>query len=161
MVPAGGTDWCRLPPILRPLMAARLQPPRLLRFGIFEMDIPARELRRNGVKLKLQEQPFQILYMLVGHPGQLVTREELRSKLWPADTIVDFDHGLKAAIKRLRDLLGDPAERPIFIETLSRRGYRFIAPVEKLDDSGHFVQVVSRYNHSADIDRGKELVGIA
>ena len=84
-------------------MPTRSQLPRLLRFGLFEIDVPAGELRESGVKLKLQEQPFQILCMLVEHPGEVVTREELRSRLWPADTFVDFDHSLNAAIKRLRD----------------------------------------------------------
>jgi Tol biopolymer transport system component/DNA-binding winged helix-turn-helix (wHTH) protein len=100
--------------------------PRVLRFGIFEIDLRAGELRRDGVKLKLQEQPFQLLCMLVEHSGEVVTREELRNRLWPADTFVDFDHGLNAAIKRLRDALGDSAENPRFVETVARRGYRFM-----------------------------------
>jgi Tol biopolymer transport system component/DNA-binding winged helix-turn-helix (wHTH) protein len=111
-------------------MLPQSQLPRVLRFGTFEVDVPAGELRKNGIKLKLQEQPFQVLYMLVEHPGEVVTREELRSRLWPADTFVDFDHGLNAAVKRLRDALGDSADSPVFIETLARRGYRFIAPVD-------------------------------
>jgi Tol biopolymer transport system component/DNA-binding winged helix-turn-helix (wHTH) protein len=100
--------------------------PRILRFGIFEIDLRAGELRRDGVKLKLQEQPFQLLCMLVEHSGEVVTREELRNRLWPADTFVDFDHSLNAAIKRLRDALGDSAENPRFVETVARRGYRFM-----------------------------------
>jgi DNA-binding winged helix-turn-helix (wHTH) protein/Tol biopolymer transport system component len=103
--------------------------PQVLRFGIFQVDVRAGELRKNGVKLKLQEQPFQVLCLLLEHPGELVSREELRNRLWPADTFVDFDHGLNAAIKRLRDALGESADTPVFIETLARRGYRFIAPV--------------------------------
>src|SRR5712664_2509455 len=134
-------------------MPARSQLPRLLRFGLFEIDVPAGELRESGVKLKLQEQPFQILCMLVEHPGEVVTREELRNRLWPADTFVDFDHGLNAAIKRLRDALGESAEKPIFIETLPRRGYRFIVPVEKLDDSGRFMERVSRQGETATADQ--------
>ncbi len=102
--------------------------PKFFRFGIFELDVRAGELRKNGVKLKLQEQPFQILCALVEHPGELVTREELRHRLWPVDTFVDFDHSLNAAIKRLRDALGESADAPVFIETMARRGYRFIAP---------------------------------
>ncbi len=102
----------------------------VIRFGIFEIDTRAGELRRSGVKLKLQEQPFQVLYMLVEHSGEVVTREELRNRLWPADTFVDFDHGLNAAIKRLRDALGDSAENPRFVETVARRGYRFIGNPE-------------------------------
>jgi DNA-binding winged helix-turn-helix (wHTH) protein/Tol biopolymer transport system component len=101
----------------------------VIRFGIFEADLHAGELRRNGSKIKLQDQPFQLLALLLMKPGEVVTREELRGKLWPADTFVDFDHGLNAAVKRLRDALGDSAENPRFIETLSRRGYRFLAPV--------------------------------
>ena len=101
----------------------------LIRFGIFEADLRAGELRRSGSKIKLQDQPFQLLALLLEKPGEVVTREELRGKLWPADTFVDFDHGLNAAVKRLRDALGDSAENPRFVETLSRRGYRFLAPV--------------------------------
>jgi DNA-binding winged helix-turn-helix (wHTH) protein/tetratricopeptide (TPR) repeat protein len=106
-----------------------------VRFGNFEIDIRAGELRRNGVKLRLQEQPFQILCMLVERPGEVVTREELRNKLWSADTFVDFDHSLNAAIKRLRDALGESADAPVFIETMARRGYRFIAPLATRPDS--------------------------
>lgn len=106
------------------------------RFGVFELDLRAAELRRNGVKVKLQEQPFQILAELVERPGDVVTREELRNRLWPADTYVDFDHSLNAAIRRLRDALGDSAENPTFVETVARRGYRFLAPVS-VPQNGH------------------------
>ena len=102
---------------------------RVCRFGTFELEVRAGELRRNGLKVRLQEQPFQVLSLLLETPGQIVTREELRNRLWPADTFVDFDHSLNAAIKRLRDALGDSAENPTFIETIARRGYRFLAPV--------------------------------
>ena len=103
---------------------------RIVRFGLFELDFRAGELRKNGVKIKLQEQSFRILAALLRKPGDVVTREELRSELWPSDTFVDFDHSLNAAVKRLRDALDDSAENPRFIETLSRRGYRFVtAPV--------------------------------
>jgi DNA-binding winged helix-turn-helix (wHTH) protein/Tol biopolymer transport system component len=98
-------------------------------FGSFEADLRGGELRRNGSKVRLQEQPFQLLTMLLENPGEIVTREELRKRLWPANTFVDFDHGLNAAVKRLRDALGDSAENPRFVETLARRGYRFVAPV--------------------------------
>jgi DNA-binding winged helix-turn-helix (wHTH) protein/Tol biopolymer transport system component len=104
--------------------------PRVVRFGTFEIDVPAGELRKNGLKLKLQEQPFQVLCMLLEHPGDVVTREELRSRLWPADTFVDFDHGVNAAIKRVRDALGDSPDNPRFVETLQRRGYRFIGAID-------------------------------
>jgi Tol biopolymer transport system component/DNA-binding winged helix-turn-helix (wHTH) protein len=110
-------------------MLPQSQLPRVLRFGTFEVDVPAGELRKNGIKLKLQEQPFQVLCMLVEYPGEVVTREQLRSRLWPADTFVDFDHGLNAAVKRLRDALGDDPDNPRFIETVPRRGYRFLATV--------------------------------
>ncbi len=103
--------------------------PSITRFGTFEVNFQTGELRHAGQKVKLQEQPFQLLAALLERPGEIVTREELRSKLWPEDTFVDFDHGLNAAIKRLRDALGESADAPVFIETLARRGYRFIAPV--------------------------------
>src|SRR5882762_1052744 len=103
--------------------------PRSLQFGVFEVDLRAGELRRNGSKIKLQGQPFQILTMLLARPGEVVTREELQKKLWPADIFVDFDHSLNAAIRRLRDALDDSAENPRFVETVARRGYRFLAPV--------------------------------
>ena len=102
---------------------------RVVRFGVFELDLNAGELRKSGVKLRLQGQPFQVLAQLLETPGEVVTREDLRNRLWPADTFVDFDHSLNAAIKRLRDALGDSAENPTFVETVARRGYRFLAPV--------------------------------
>jgi Tol biopolymer transport system component/DNA-binding winged helix-turn-helix (wHTH) protein len=101
----------------------------IVRFGTFEVNFQSGELRHAGQKVKLQEQPFQVLMALLERPGEIVTREELRSKLWPEDTFVDFDHSLNAAIKRLRDALGESADAPVFVETLARRGYRFIAPV--------------------------------
>lgn len=101
----------------------------VIRFGAFEVNFQTGELRHQGQKVKLQEQPLQILAALLERPGEIVTREELRSKLWPEDTFVDFDHSLNAAVKRLRDGLGESAGAPVFIETLARRGYRFIAPV--------------------------------
>src|SRR5271169_3012198 len=104
--------------------------PRVVRFGVFEVDLRAGELRRNGLKVKLQNQPFQILGMLLERPGEIITRDEMRVRLWPAETFVDFDHGLNSAIRRLRDALGDSAESPTFVETLGRRGYRFVFPVE-------------------------------
>ena len=110
----------------------RVQNPRIVRFGSFEADLHTRELRKHGLKLKLQGQPFQVLAMLLARPGDLVTREEIRSRLWPQDTFIDFDNGLNAAVRRLREALNDNAETPRFVETLPRRGYRFVAPVEKL-----------------------------
>ena len=101
----------------------------VVRFGIYEVDPRLAELRRNGVKVKLQEQPFQVLALLLEKPGEVVSRDDLQKRLWPSDTFVDFDHSLNAAVRRLRDALGDSADNPRFIETLSRRGYRFVAPV--------------------------------
>jgi DNA-binding winged helix-turn-helix (wHTH) protein len=99
---------------------------RVIRFGVFELNVPAGEFRKNGVRLKLADQPFRILHHLVSHPGEVVTREELRKLLWGEDTFVDFDHGLNASINRLREALGDSAATPRYIETVPRRGYRFI-----------------------------------
>ncbi|HEX2597138.1 MAG TPA: winged helix-turn-helix domain-containing protein, partial [Terriglobales bacterium] len=102
---------------------------RILRFGPFETEVQAGELRKRGLKVRLQDQPFQILVMLLERPGELVTRQEIHQKLWPADTFVGFDHGLNNAINRLREALGDSAETPRFIETLPKKGYRFIGQV--------------------------------
>ena len=104
---------------------------RRLRFGVFEADLGARELTKLGRILPLQEQPFQLLAILLEKPGELVTREELRLQLWP-QTVVDFDHGLNKAINKIRDALGDSAENPRFIQTVSRRGYRFLADVTEV-----------------------------
>jgi TolB-like protein/DNA-binding winged helix-turn-helix (wHTH) protein len=103
---------------------------RIVRFGTFEADVDARELRKSGVKIKLHGQPFELLAMLLERPSEVVLREDLRQRLWPTDTFVDFDHGVNTAVNRLREALGDSAENPRFIETVPRRGYRFIAPVE-------------------------------
>ena len=101
---------------------------RLVRFGVYELDLLSGELRKSGARLSLQHQPLQLLSVLLDRPGELVTREELRKRLWPDDTFVDFEHGLNAAVRRLRDTLGDSADSPRFVETVPRRGYRFIAP---------------------------------
>src|SRR6266498_5878477 len=103
--------------------------PRLVRFGAFEVDLRAGELRKAGVKLKFGGQPFQVLTILLEQPGEVVTREELQKRLW-RDTFVDVDHNLNTAINKIREVLGDSAESPRFVETLPRRGYRFVAPVE-------------------------------
>jgi Tol biopolymer transport system component/DNA-binding winged helix-turn-helix (wHTH) protein len=108
--------------------------PRVLRFGVFDVDPREGELRKSGLRIKLQDQPFQVLVMLLERPGEIVTREELQRRLWPADTFVDFDHSLNSAVKKLREALGDQPENSRFIETLHRRGYRFIAPVEAVQD---------------------------
>src|SRR6266566_2541952 len=101
-----------------------------VRFGAFELDQDAGELRKQGTRMKLQEQPLQMLQVLLQRPGEVVTREELQQKIWPSDTFVDFDHGINNAIKRLREALGDAAETPHYIETLPRRGYRFVGKIE-------------------------------
>ncbi|HXM23720.1 MAG TPA: winged helix-turn-helix domain-containing protein [Terriglobales bacterium] len=105
------------------------------RFGVFEVDLRSGELRKQGIKIKLHDQPFQILAMLVEHPGEVVTREQLQQRLWPADTFVDFDRGLNSAVKKLRDALGDSAEIPRYVETLPRRGYRFIGSLSNASTS--------------------------
>jgi TolB-like protein/DNA-binding winged helix-turn-helix (wHTH) protein/Flp pilus assembly protein TadD len=104
-------------------------------FGVFELDVRAGELRKRGLRIRLQEQPFQVLAILVGQPGEVITREQLRNKLWPADTFVDFDHGLNKAINKIRDALSDSAESPRFVETVARRGYRFLAEVKFADSA--------------------------
>src|SRR5271166_4423308 len=101
-----------------------------VRFGVFELDLKSGELRSGDQKTLLTEQPLQILRMLVEHQGELVAREEIRKKLWPNDTIVEFDHSINAAIGKLRKALGDSADEPKYIETMARRGYRLVAPVE-------------------------------
>src|SRR6185503_3224232 len=102
----------------------------LRKFGSFEVDLRARELRKGGIRIRLQDQPFEILAVMLERPGDVVTREELRQRLWPAGTFVDFEHSLNAAVKRLRAALGDDADNPRFVETLPRRGYRFIARLD-------------------------------
>ena len=114
-------------------MAVEADSPQLLRFGAFEVDLRAGELRKQGVRIKLQEQPFQVLRILLARPEEVVSREELRSQVWSADTFVDFDNSLNTSVNKLREALGDSADNPRFIETLPRRGYRFIAPVTGVD----------------------------
>jgi cholera toxin transcriptional activator len=106
--------------------------PKLLRFSVFEVDLDAGELRKNGSRIRLQEQPFQVLIALLQNAGQVVTRERLRQTIWRADTFVDFDHSLNTAVNKIRESLGDSASSPRFVETLARRGYRFLAPVEQV-----------------------------
>jgi DNA-binding winged helix-turn-helix (wHTH) protein len=113
-------------------MAVETPSPVVLRFGAFELDLRAGELHKQGLRVKLQEQPFRVLNVLLHHPGEVVTREDLRASIWPADTFVDFDNSLNTSINKLREALGDSAESPRFIETLPRRGYRFVAPVTGL-----------------------------
>src|SRR5688572_14884187 len=116
--------------LLFPMLPLEKRSSNVRRFATFEVDLRARELRKGGIRIRLQDQPVEILAVMLGRPGGVVTREELRERLWPAGTFVDFEHSLNAAIKRLRAALGDDADNPRFVETLHRRGYRFIAAVE-------------------------------
>ena len=117
-------------------MGPVVPPPRTLRFGVFEINVRSGELWKQGRKVRLEGQPVQILLCLLENPGELVTRDELRQRLWPADTYVNFEHGLNAAVKRLRQALNDSAGNPRFVETLPRRGYRFLAPVQAVNAAG-------------------------
>ena len=108
------------------------QPARRYRFGVFEANATLGELRRQGVRIRLNAQPFQVLLMLLERPGELLTREEISRALWPDGTFVDYDHGVNSAVNRIREALGDTAGNPRFVETLARRGYRFVAPVERI-----------------------------
>ena len=130
---------------------------RVIRFGAFQVDLSSGELEKHGIKIRLQEQPFQILVMLLERPGQVVTREELRRKLWPSDTFVDFDTGLNSAVLRLRSTLGDSAEKPRYIETLPRRGYRFIAAIE---DSPQPAVPASSPAASLRVPAGESAIGV-
>jgi len=123
---------------------------QIFRFGVFEADRGSGELRKSGMRVRIQEQPFQALLMLVERPGEVVSREELRQKLWPADTFVDFDHGLNTIINKLREVLGDSASSPRFIETLAKRGYRFLAAVEVVPNHGGKGGVVDAAPTAAD-----------
>jgi cholera toxin transcriptional activator len=108
---------------------------RVIRFGVFEVNLAAGELRKAGARIRLQEQPFQVLALLLERPGDVITREELRQKLWRDDTFVDFDHSLNTAVNKVREALGDSANSPRYVETLARRGYRFLASVEQVGAS--------------------------
>jgi len=113
------------------------QPAQRYRFGTFEADGATGELRRQGLRIKLNAQPFQVLLLLLDRPGQLLTREEISRELWPDGTFVDYEHGVNSAVNRIREALGDTAASPRFVETLARRGYRFVAPVERINPSEH------------------------
>jgi TolB-like protein/DNA-binding winged helix-turn-helix (wHTH) protein/Tfp pilus assembly protein PilF len=134
---------------------------RFVRFGLFEVDLLASELRKQGRKIKLQEQPCRVLAVLLERHGEVVTRDDLRKKLWSENTFVDFDHSLNTAIMRLREALGESSENPLFIETLPRVGYRFIAPIEEVSDpdsNGHSSKLVA--SHPAQVNGSPELVPI-
>jgi TolB-like protein/DNA-binding winged helix-turn-helix (wHTH) protein/Flp pilus assembly protein TadD len=129
-------------------VADRLADSSILRFGIFEVDLRNFELRRKGLKVKVQEKPFRVLTLLLQRPGQIVTRQELRKELWPANTFVGFDDGLNAAVKKLRIALGDSGENPRFVETVPRHGYRFIAPLERTAEALPSVSMPLEYSAS-------------
>src|SRR6266436_1758083 len=116
-------------------MSQQVGTSQVIRFATFEVDLQAQELRKGGLRLKLSGQPFQVLAILLEQPGSVVTREELQKRLWP-DTFVDVDHNLNTAINKIREVLGDSAENPRFVETLSRRGYRFMVPVNNVTANG-------------------------
>ncbi len=129
--------------------------PDLIRFGVFEADLRAGELRRNGVKVRLQDLPFRVLALMLSRPGQVISREELRQALWPADVFVDFEQGISSAVMRLRDALRDSADNPIFIETIERRGYRWIGPIHPPEPVKQESQ-----NNPRDEVRGKEVTAV-
>src|ERR1700747_1237450 len=116
-------------------MGMPVNTPRAWRCGVFDRDATGGELRRNGSVVKLREQPASILLLLLEHAGQMVTREQLRQHLWPSDTFVDFDHSLNSAVMKLREALSDSAEKPLYIETIPKKGYRFVAPVSPPADT--------------------------
>jgi DNA-binding winged helix-turn-helix (wHTH) protein len=131
----GGQETCYTPRHQRAQELKTLATPantdRIWRFGVFEVDTRRLELRRSGAAVKMREQSFRILVYLLEHPGEIVTREELRKVLWPSDTFVDFDHSLNTAVMKLREALGDSTGAPLYIETIPKRGYRFIAPLSQ------------------------------
>jgi cholera toxin transcriptional activator len=127
-------------------------PSRRYRFGVFEVDAHTGELRRQGVRIKLNAQPFQVLLLLLARPGQLLTREEISRELWPDGTFVDYEHGVNSAVNRIREALSDTAAAPRFIETLARRGYRFIAPVESISTNGNSIAAGQLESSAASAD---------
>src|SRR5579859_3830024 len=127
-------------------------PPRpvsIFQFGVFEVDASKGEIRKQGTKLKIQEKPFQLLVLLLDHAGKITTREELRRGLWPADTFVNCNANLKTTLNKLRQVLGDSAESPIFIETVPRQGYRFLAPVVNLESGPRGLEFEHRLENPA------------
>lgn len=136
---------------MRPLPAPRRS--AVARFGVFEIDFETRELRKQGRKLRIQEQPFGVLVLLIEQSGNIVTREDLRSRLWPADTFVDFDHSLNTAVNKLREALGDSASNARFIETVARRGYRFLAEVQWVAESASDPPLTAAILPTSDLPR--------
>src|SRR5262245_30206361 len=133
-------------------MSESIDSSRVVRFGVYELDLNSGELRKNGLKLRLSGQPSQILVMLLQRPGEVVTREELQKKLWSDGTFVDFDNSLNKAINKIREAVGDSADNPRFVETMARRGYRFIAPVE--ETSREYLQTPVSGNQQAERNAG-------
>src|ERR1700736_960552 len=123
----------RLTPPPAIFMDSTQAPPALVRFGVFEADLRAGELRRNGVRVRLQDLPFRTLTLLLTRPGEVITREEFRQALWAPEVFVDFEQGISSAVMRLRDALRDSADNPIFVETVERRGYRWIGPLRRVE----------------------------
>jgi cholera toxin transcriptional activator len=129
------------------------RPARRYRFGTFEADSATGELWRKGMRVKLHSQPFQVLFMLLERPGEMLTREEISRELWPDGTFVDYEHGVNSAVNRLREALGDKASNPKFVETLARRGYRFVAPVERIGEESEEPQPVTLEAKAGLLDR--------
>ncbi len=127
-----GLRWARV--VTLKLRMTEPQTASRYRFGVFEADASSGELRRQGVRIKLNAQPFQVLLLFLGRPGEILTREGISRELWPDGTFVDYEHGVNSAVNRIREALGDTASNPRFIETLARRGYRFVAPVERFGE---------------------------
>ena len=124
---------------------------RIARFGVFEADLDARELRKQGRRIRLQDQPFAVLAILLERPGAAISREEIRQKLWPADTFVDFDHSLNTAVNKIRETLGDSAGSPRFVETVARRGYRFVGEVSWEDSAAQQAVAIQSTNPSPEL----------
>src|SRR5580693_6229182 len=153
LVPVGHSASRRILGTIGFAMKQTVQPFRRFKFGVFEADLRTGELMKLGKRVKLQEQPFQLLAMLLEKPGELVIRQELRERLWPK-TLVDFDHGLNKAISKVRESLGDSAENPRFIETVASRGYRFLADVAVVQDG-------QPTNAGGDLAAGREAPALA
>ncbi len=137
-------------------LEAPTHPVRKLRFGLFEADLTTGELRKSGIRIRIQAQPFRVLSFLLERPGEVVTRDEIQQRLWGSDTIVDFDHSLGTAINKLREALGDSAENPRFIETLARRGYRFLAPVTEVREHEETVAEEKSHRHEEVLSRAAD-----
>lgn len=131
-----------------------ITPSARYRFGLYEADLGVGELRRQGMRIKLHAQPFALLGMLLARPGEVLTREEICLELWPDGTFVDYEHGVNSAVNRLREALGDKAANPRFVETVARRGYRFVAPVERIGEPVGSAEVAEEGRPSQEADRG-------